>query len=246
MSQANQNIATAAASDKAAATDTAMGNAMKAAAPRKTAKGKAKPDAKAAPASAPAQQPARRPAPEQRGPVTFAMAEALCPHQGLANTIARTFALSPIDMHSVRVATDQSIREGAEVLTDALNEKALAMHLQRVVGSYVGSAYGAGNFYSQKVTQARDLTAKMAAEGEHDRDLTGRDLGFDGRAQRARQFAAEMCMQAAALIAAAQGALDAYEHLTGEAWKPYDTRRQDNTQAVSRRAASEEMNAFGG
>ena len=35
MSQAIQNIATAAASDKGAATDTTMGQAMKAAAPRK-------------------------------------------------------------------------------------------------------------------------------------------------------------------------------------------------------------------
>ncbi|MHB0671577.1 Hypothetical protein HVPorG_03927 (plasmid) [Roseomonas mucosa] len=241
MSQAIQNIAAATASDKGA-TDTAMGQAMKAAAPRKPAKSKAKPAAKAAPASAPAQQPAKRTAPEQRGPITMADAVALCPHQGLANNLARTFALESVDMLHVRTTTDQSIRDGAAALTDTLNERALAMHLQRIVGAFVGSAYGAGKFYSDKVTQARDLTAKIANE-DRDEDREGVS-GFDSRATRARQFAAEMGIQAATLLAAAEGALDAYEHLTGETWKPYDTRRPDNTRTVSRRAAAEEMDAF--
>ena len=242
MSQAIQNIAAAAASDKGAATDTAMAQAIKAASPRKPAKGKAKPNAKAAPAapaSTPAQQPAKRPAPEQRGPITMADAVALCPHQGLANNLSRTFALESVDMLHVRTTTDQSIRDAAAALTDTLNDRALAMHLQRIVGSFVGSAYGAGKFYSDKVTQARDLTAKIANEDRNeDRE------GVSGCATRARQFAGEMGIQAATLLAAAEGALDAYEHLTGETWKPYDTRRPDNTRTVSRRSAVEEMEAF--
>ncbi|MFK4047989.1 hypothetical protein ACI2KH_23955, partial [Roseomonas mucosa] len=157
MSQAIQNIAAAAASDKGAATDTAMAQAIKAAAPRKPAKSKAKPNAKAAPTSTPAQQPSKRPAPEQRGPITMADAVALCPHQGLANNLSRTFALESVDMLHVRTTTDQSIRDATAALTDTLNERALAMHLQRIVGAFVGSAYGAGKFYSDKVTQARDL-----------------------------------------------------------------------------------------
>jgi len=245
MSQAIQNIAAAAASDKGAATDTAMGQAIKAAAPRKPAKGKAKPDAKAAsaaPAATPAQQPAKRPAPEQRGPITMADAVALCPHQGLANNLSRTFALESVDMLHVRTTTDQGIRDQAAALTDTLNERALAMHLQRICGAFVGSAYGAGKFYSDKVTQAKDLTAKLAND-DRDEDREGVS-GFDSRATRARQFAGEMGIQAATLLAAAEGALDAFEHLTGETWKPYDTRRPDNTRSVSRRSAAEEMDAF--
>ena len=147
---------------------------------RKPAKGKAKP---AAPASAPAQQPAKRPAPEQRGPITMADAVALCPHQGLANNLARTFALESVDMLHVRTTTDQSIRDAAAALTDTLNERALAMHLQRIVGAFVGSAYGAGKFYSDKVTQAKDLTAKLAND-DRDEDREGVS-GFDSRATRA-------------------------------------------------------------
>ena len=110
------------------------------------------------------------------------------------------------------------------------------------VAQIMDPAYGAGKFYSDKVTQARDLTAKIANE-DRDEDREGVS-GFDSRATRARQFAGEMGIQAATLLAAAEGALDAYEHLTGETWKPYDTRRPDNTRTVSRRAAAEEMDAF--
>ena len=242
MSQAIQNIAAAAASDKGAA-ETTMSQAIKAAAPRTPAKGK-KAAPKAAPASAPSQpqQPAKRPATEQRGPITMADAVALCPHQGLANNLSRTFGLESLDMLHVRTTTDQSIRDGAAALADTLNERALAMHLQRIVGSFVGSAYGAGKFYSEKVTQARDLTAKIAND-DRDEDRDGVS-GFDSKATRARSFAGEMGIQAATLLAAAEGALDAYEHLTGETWKPYDSRRPDNTRTVSRRAAAEEMDAF--
>ena len=243
MSEAIQNIATDAAADKGT-TDTPMGQAMKAATRRSPAKGN-KADAKAAPAPTPArpQHPIKRPLPEGRGPITMADAAALCPTQGLANNLSRTFGLESVDMTHVRAATDQSIRDAAAALTDTLNEKALAMHLQRITGAFVGSAHGAGKFSSEKVTQARDLSAKIAND-DRDEDRDG-PSGFESKAARARSFAAEMGVQAATLLAAAEGALDAYEHLTGEAWKPYDTRRPDNTRTVSRRAASEEMSAFG-
>ncbi len=45
------------------------------------------------------------------------------------------------------------------------------MHFQRIVGTHVASAQGAGNFYSQKVTEARTLTSKLANEDrDEDRD----------------------------------------------------------------------------
>ena len=62
------------------------------------------------------------------------------------------------------------------------------MHLERMGGAYVGSAFGAGQFYSQKFTQARDLSA------------------------------AEMGLQTHALATVNEGAASAYAHLTGQDW----------------------------
>ncbi|APO70445.1 hypothetical protein IE4872_PC00430 (plasmid) [Rhizobium gallicum] len=36
----------------------------------------------------------------------------------------------------------------------------MQIHLQRIVGAFVGSAHGAGQFYSRAVTEARDATAR--------------------------------------------------------------------------------------
>lgn len=115
------------------------------------------------------------------------------------------------------------------------------MHLQRVVGSYVGSACGAGQFYGQKVSQALDVTSRLAND-DRDEDRDG-PSGFDSRAARARLFAAETGPQAFALLAAAQGAIDAYGHVTGDAWKPYEPPRL-NSQNVSRQAVAAEVAAF--
>ena len=65
-------------------------------------------------------------------------------------------------------------------------------------------------------------------------------IGFDSRAARARQFAAEAGMQAHALLAAAEGALAAYAFLIGEDWKPYE----GTNAPVSREAAAAELDAF--
>ena len=89
-----------------------------------------------------------------------------------------------------------------------------------MVGSFVGSAYGAAQFYGTKVTQARDLT--VASQNDDRDEDRGGAAGFEGKAERARIFAAEMGLQAHALMAAAEGAVSAYAHLTGEDWKPYE------------------------
>lgn len=116
------------------------------------------------------------------------------------------------------------------------------MHLQRVVGAFVSSACGAGQFYGQKVSQAIDLTSRLAND-DRDGDRGG-PSGFDDRAARARIFAAETGLQAYALLAAAEGAVSAYAHITGETWKPYEAPRM-NSQSVSRQSAAAEMAAFG-
>ncbi|WP_216074219.1 hypothetical protein, partial [Acinetobacter baumannii] len=84
----------------------------------------------------------------------------------------------------------------------------------------VGSAHGAGQFYSRAVTEARDATAKLANDSR-DEDLDG-PVGFDSAAQRKREFAADMALQAHALRTAAEGAVTAYEQIVGETWKPFE------------------------
>ena len=128
-----------------------------------------------------------------------------------------------------------------KVLKPNLKDQALEIHLQRIVGSFVASACGAGNFYSAKVGTARDLTSKLANDTrDEDRDPV---YGFESRAQRARFFAAEMGLQAFALLAAAKGAVEAFADATGSEWKPY-VPDQTTTPGLTRRAAEAELAAF--
>ncbi len=60
----------------------------------------------------------------------------------------------------------------------------------------------------------------------------------------ARMFAARMGLQAYALAAAAQGAVDAYAHVTGEDWKAYEPPAAAPS-SVSRKSSAEEIAAFG-
>jgi hypothetical protein len=186
------------------------------------------------------QTPVRRSA--QRQVFTLEYATAICPHQGLATNLSATFGLEPVDAAVIREATEEHIVRSANALVDNLNEKAMQIHLQRVVGAFVGSACGAGQFYGQKVSQARDLTTRLAND-DRDEDRGG-PSGFEDRAARARTFAAELGLQAFALLAAAEGAVSAYVHITGEEWKPYEAPRPAS-QSVSRQSAATELAAFG-
>jgi hypothetical protein len=186
-----------------------------------------------------AAKPATRTA-QDRKPITLEMALLVCPHATLAANLSRTFGLEPVDTAGIRESTEEHLALATKDLP--LTDKALEMHLQRVVGAFVSSAFGAGQFYSQKVSQAKDLTAKVANEDRgEDRDGVS---GFDSRAERARNFAAEMGLQAHALAAAAEGAVSAYAHLTGSEWKPYEA--PSHSPNVSRASAAAQMGAFEG
>lgn len=186
-----------------------------------------------------AAKPATRTA-SDRKPVTLEMVLAICPHEALADNLARTFGLDPVDTAGIREASEEHVALAAKALP--LSEKALEIHLQRIVGAYVGSAFGAGQFYTGKVSQARDLTAK-ASNDERDEDRGG-PSGFEDRAERARAFAAEMGLQAHALAVAAEGAVSAYAHLTGQEWKPYEA-AVPTRPTVSRGSAEAQLAAFG-
>jgi hypothetical protein len=185
--------------------------------------------------------PARRP--QVRQAITLELVQAHAPHAGLAENLSRTFGIDPVDYAVVREGTEENVVRSANVLRDDLNDKAMEIHLQRIVGSFVSSAHGAATFYQGKVTTAKDLTmASQNDDRDEDRDGVS---GFESKAERARQFAAEMGLQAYALMAAAEGAVHAYVHITGENWKPYEPPVAASS-STSRKSATEQMAAFGG
>jgi len=187
-----------------------------------------------------AQKPARTP--QARQAITLELVIRLAPTPVQAETIATRFALDPVDYDGIREATEEQLGLSAKALQPTLNETALRIHLQRVVGAFVSSAHGAATFYGSKVTHARDLTSTLANE-DRDEDREG-VLGFESRAARARAFAAQAGLTAYALLAAATGALHAYAEITGEEWKPYEAPNAP-AGSVSRQAATAEMEAFG-
>ena len=198
-------------------------------------------------ASKSAPKTAQKSAPARQQPVrqaiTLELVQARAPHGGLAENLSRTFGIDPVDYAAVREGTEENVVRSANVLRDDLNDKAMEIHLQRIVGAFVSSAYGAATFYQSKVTQAKDLT--MASQNDdRDEDRTG-VAGFESKADRARQFAAEMGLQAYALMAAAEGAVHAYAHVTGDEWKPYEAPVAASS-STSRKSAAEQMAAFGG
>ena len=188
-----------------------------------------------------AQLPATRKSPVRQA-ITFELVQAHAPHAALAENLSRTFGIDPVDYAAILEATEENIGLSAKALQPTLNDKAMEIHLQRVVGSFVSSAYGAATFYGTKVTQAKDLTMKSQND-DRDEDRGGVS-GFESKAERARQFAAEMGLQAYALMAAAEGAVSAYAHITGDDWKPYEAPAAPAS-STSRQSAEAQMAAFG-
>ena len=215
MTQASSNIAAPAAADKAAR--------------------KSKPAA--------AQAPVRQVATQgQRTVVTLITAQRTCPDATLVGNIVRVFGMPEVDYHAIREATEEQLARSAKVLADNLSEKALEMHLQRIVDAFIRSAHGAGTFYESKAQLARDASSKVVNE-DRDEDRQGVD-GTANRAARAREFAATIGLQAFALLAAAEGAVDAYAHVTGSDWKPYEGSARP-AMAVDRQVAAAQMATLG-
>jgi len=174
---------------------------------------------------------------------TLEMVRLACPNAAQAALISQSFGLAVLDSEGIREIHERLIAETAESLSEGLGERAMQIHLQRIVGAYVGSAYGAGQFYTRSVTEARDATAK-AANDSRDEDLDG-PVGFASGAQRKREFAAEMGLQSHALCMAAEGAVAAYERVVGERWKPFERMAEPSSQGVDRKAAELQMAALG-
>jgi len=174
---------------------------------------------------------------------TLEMVRHTCPDSAQASLISESFGLPVIDSDGIRDLHHQMIIDTSDSLNEGLGNRAMQIHLQRIVGSYVGSAHGAGQFYSKAVTEARDATAK-GANDTRDEDQGG-PVGFDGAAQRKREFAADMGLQAHALRCAAEGVVAAYEDVVGDAWKPFQRQVENPGQSVDRKAAELQMAVFG-
>ena len=174
-----------------------------------------------------------------RPALTFDMAVQLCPHQGMAEKVAETFGLIVPEYDAIREEHARALRSMWTAFGESLNEKATEMHFQRIVGSLVASAVGAGRFFSTKVSEARAATARAGDGGD---DEYGTPIGLESKAQRIREFAADMTMQAYALLAAAHGAVEAYREITGSDWKAYEAPAE--TGGVEKRAGSAQMGAF--
>jgi hypothetical protein len=180
--------------------------------------------------------------PPVRQAITFKLVQAHAPHGALVENLVRAFGLDQVDYDAIREATEEHVARSAQVLQPSLNDKAMVIHLQRVVGSFVSSAYGAAQFYGTKVTQAKDLT--MASQNDDRDEDRSAVYGFESKAERARSFAAEMGLQAFALMAAAEGAVSAYAQITGDDWKPYEQPAAPSA-STSRQSAAAQINAFG-
>ena len=170
------------------------------------------------------------------------MVRLACPDAAQCSLISESFGLPILDSDGIRDLHEKLIVETAAALDEGLGERAMQIHLQRIVGSYVGSAHGAGQFYSRAVTEAREATAKLAND-MRDEDLDG-PVGFDSQSQRKREFAADMGLQAHALRMVAEGAVAAYEQVIGEAWKPFERQVEHAGETVTKKAAVAQMAAF--
>lgn len=231
MSQAAQNIVTPAAADKA---ETTMGAALNAA--RKTApKGNKKPGNKPQPAQAPARRDMAA-----RQVITLESAGRLAPTADKMAQLTRLFGIEVVDADGIADVTAATLQQQAQELRSTMNDKAMEMHFQRIVGAYVGSAYGAAQFYDGKRAIARDLASKLNDDRDEDRDGPS---GFESRVERAQSFAAEMARQSFATLAAAEGAVRAYAEITGNDWKPYVGNTPDS-QNLSRQTAAARAAAF--
>ena len=204
--------------------DTTMGQAIETA-KAITSKGKAK----TAPAKAQAPTPAAvsRPMTGKRAIISFITAQRICATEGMAAKMVTRFGMAEVDYHAIREAHEEHMVKMAQALEANMlnadgtaNERAIEIHMQRIVDSFVRSAHGAGEYFDKKSAEARNALSAIA-NIDRDEDRQGID-GLENKAQRTCSFAAQLGMQSYALLGAAHGAVDAYAHVIGKEWKPYE------------------------
>lgn len=182
-----------------------------------------------------------------RGPITAADAALLCPSQAEALAIAARHGLDPVDMAQVEADTRAAVLALADALRGPVDDYGMARHMAALAEAHVVAAFYTGKSYAEAVSKAHRATSpNLNDDRDEDRDLSGRDRGYDSDPEAARDFAARVGLRAAAVQAAASGALAAHEEVTGEAWKPRERRAAAAPRAsLARAAAAEQLAAFG-
>ena len=160
--------------------------------------------------------PPARPRDASREVVTLETALRFAPTDDVSHKICKVFAMDPVPMAEIREMVEEHLVAQSRIMP--LTEKNMEMHFQRVVGQYVGSAVSAARFYDTKRQAAREMASQFNELRDEDRDGAS---GFESKLERAQAFAAEMAWQSNATLAAAEGAVSAYLHITGSEWKPY-------------------------
>ncbi len=239
MDQTNTNIGASSTEDKSVTNIATAMNAAKAKKAKAAPKPGVKQDNKQSTVRASVLQ-------GKRTIVTFETARRICPTEGMIANIVRRFGVDGVDYDAIRTATQQHLADSAQILADNMGErfeKALDMHMQRTVDAYVRSAHGAGSFFDIKAKAARDATSAIG-NLDRDEDRQGVD-GGENKAQQACRFAAQVAVQAYAVLAAAHGAIDAYEHVCGRQWKAYEgSQDQNQGQSLGRQAITLQADAF--
>jgi len=170
--------------------------------------------------------------------VTLDTAARFAPTDDVSSKICKVFAMDPVPMAEIREAVEEHLIAQSRIMP--LTEKNAEMHFQRIVGQYVGSAVSAARFYDTKRHAARELASKFNELRDEDQDGAS---GFESKLERAQLFAAEMAWQSLATLAAAEGAVSAYHHITGNDWKPYVGNTQEG-RTVSAQSAAVRASAF--
>ena len=165
---------------------------------------------------------------------------ALCPHESLANNVAERFGLTLPEYDEIRIAQVTTLEQMAQAFQGSLNERATEMHFQRIVGAIVGSAIGAGNFYSER---GSNKPARRPYEPPTSTTRTPRTGSKARRSAPATSPPTWPCKEAYALLAAAHGAVEAYKSLTGQDWKAYEAPAEANL--IEKKAAAAQIDAFG-
>ena len=173
-----------------------------------------------------------------REAVTLETALRFAPTDDVSSKICKVFAMDPVPMAEIRETVEEHMVAQSRIMP--LTDKNMEMHFQRVVGQYVGSAVSAARFYDTKRQAAREMASQFNEFRDEDRDGAS---GFEGKLERAQAFAAEMAWQSLATLAAAEGAVSAYSHITGSEWKPYVGSTQPSA-TVSAQAVAARASAF--
>jgi len=170
--------------------------------------------------------------------VTLDTAARFAPTDDVSSKICKVFAMDPVPMAEIREAVEEHLVAQSRIMP--LTDKNAEMHFQRIVGQYVGSAVSAARFYDTKRHTAREMASQFNDLRDEDRDGAS---GFESKLERAQLFAAEMAWQSLATLAAAEGAVSAYHHITGNDWKPYVGNTQES-RTVSAQSAAVRASAF--